>query len=436
MPPNIKSLSDRLPFYYGWVVIAVAFITMGVAVSSRTAFSLLFPPILEEFGWSRSVTAAAFSVGFAATIVTTPMVGIFMDRYGPRVVIPMGAIAVAIGFAGAAYISTPLGLYLTLGVLTVGMSIGMTYIGHSMFLPNWFVKKRGLAVGIAFAGAGIIGIVALPLIQVLIELYGWRATCLMISVTVLVLLVPLNVIFPRRHPEDLGLQPDGQTDAHGSTGGRPEDLIVDKAWAATDWTLSRAARTTKFWWVTGAYFPALFVWYGIQVHQTKYLVEIGFGPQLAATALGLVALFGVVGQISVGAFSDRFGREWAWTISMVGFVGCSAALITLQTHPSPLMMYAMVIIQGLVGYGITSVYGAIALEIFSGRKFATIFAILSMVGNLGAAAGPWLMGYIYDVTGSYGLSFWLCGILCLISIFCIWMAAPGKVRMVAGRAAR
>ncbi len=436
MTTQSAPLLARLPFYYGWVVVAIAFITMGIAVSSRTAFSLLYPPILDEFGWTRGDTAAAFSVGFAATIVTTPLYGVLMDRMGPRVVIPLGAVLVALGFVGATWIASPLGLYVTLGILAVGGSIGMTYIGHSMFLPNWFERKRGLAVGLAFSGAGVVGIFALPALQQVIEGYGWRTACLVVAACVVILLVPLNVFLQRRHPADLNLNPDGDPTPTAHSPARTPDLVVDRAWADTDWTIGKAARTARFWWVIGAYFSALFVFYAIQVHQTKFLIETGFDPQFAATALGLVVLFGVVGQIGIGAFSDFYGREWAWTVANIGFLLCSAALLLLRQWPSPMLMVAMVAVQGLLGYGLTAVYGAISLEIFSGRKFATIFSIISLFGNLGAAIGPWATGAIYDVAGSYDIAFWLCGLACAISIGCIWMAAPGKVRMVAGRAAR
>ena len=152
---NLFVLPDRLPFYYGWVVIAVAFVTMAIAVNVRTAFSLLFPPILDEFGWQRGVTAAAFSVGFVSSEALAPKIGVLMVRWGPRVVIPIGAMSATLGLIAATYAASPIGLYLTLGVMVIGASIAMSYHVHSMFLPNWFVRRRGLAIGIAFSGVGV-----------------------------------------------------------------------------------------------------------------------------------------------------------------------------------------------------------------------------------------------------------------------------------------
>jgi MFS family permease len=192
---------------------------------------------------------------------------------------------------------------------------------------------------------------------------------------VLALLGPLNLLL-KRHPEDFGLEPDGAPPT-----GTPADRagnIVDHAWAAVDWTLGRALRTARFWWMALAYFCALFAWYAIQVHQTKYLTEIGFSPADAAWALGLVSLVAVPGQIALGHLSDRIGREWVWTIGNCGFVLCGLALILLSRHPTTMLFCFMVVTQGTLGYGLTSVLGAIPAEIFAGRHYGSIFGTVML----------------------------------------------------------
>jgi MFS family permease len=423
----------RLPFFYGWVVVAVAFVTMGIGVNTRTAFSLLFPPILTEFGWERAATAGAFSVGFLVATAYVPFMGMAMDRFGPRVVIPVGAVICTAGLALATLISRPWHLHITLGALVGGGSIFLTYIGHSLFLPHWFVRRRGLAIGIAFAGVGVGSIVLFPWLQRLIEAAGWRAACWALALALLLVVLPLNAVVQRRRPEDLGLVPDG---AAGASTRRADDNIVDRAWASVDWTLARAIRTAPFWWLFVGFFCALFAWYMVQVHQTKYLLEVGFDATRAAFALGLVGLFSIIGQIALGHLSDRIGREWAWTIGGLGFVGCYVALLLLPAHPTAPILYAMVAAQGLVGYGLASVFGAIPAEIFQGRHFGTIFGTLNLGGNAGAACGPWVAGAIYDWTGSYTAAFWIAIGATLVSMTAIWLAAPRRVRAVAGRVRR
>jgi MFS family permease len=418
--------------------VGAAFVTMALVVNSRTAFSLLFPSILDEFGWSRGTTAGAMAVGFFVSNFFSPLIGALMDRVGPRVVVPIGVLLMSAGLALATRIQAPWQLHLTLGALVSTGSVFAGYTGHSLFLPNWFVRRRGLAIGIAFAGVGVGGIVILPWVQTLITRGGWRSACGALAVLVAAVLLPLNLALPRRRPEDIGLRSDGDSApvpvaASAGTGPRVEDNVVDPAWAAVDWTLGRAARTARFWWIGLAYFCGLFAWYAIQVHQTKYLLEIGIAPATASVALGLVGLTGVLGGIGVGHLSDRIGREWAWTLGSLGFVLCFACLLLMRDHQWSGLLVLMVGGQGLLGYGLSSVFGAIPAELFQGPRFGTIFGTLNIASNLGAGVGPWVTGLIHDRTDSYAPAFWLGLVASLVSLGAMWLAAPRKVRAVAGR---
>ena len=424
-----------LPFFYGWVIVAVAFVTMGVGVNARTAFSLLFPPILDEFGWERGVTAGAFSFGFLVSAVLSPSLGRLMDRRGPRVVIELGVGLMAAGLLLAPLVRQPWHLYATLGVLVGGGSVCLGYTGQALFLPNWFVRRRGLAISVAYSGVGVGSIILLPWLQDLIGRAGWRASCWALGILILALLAPLNLLL-RRRPEDLGLEPDGDDAPPGSPAANRTANVVDLAWAAVDWTLGRAMRTTRFWWIMVGYFCGLFVWYAVQVHQTKYLVEIGFSPTDAAWALGFVSLAGIPGQIALGHLSDRIGREWVWTVGSLGFALCYVALLLLRHAPTPTLLYLMVVSQGMLGYGLTSVVGAIPAEIFQGRHYGTIFGTLMLASIVGGAAGPWVTGALYDATGSYTLAFSLAIGSSVLSAVAIWLAAPRAVRAVAGRVPR
>jgi len=275
--------------------VAVAFVTTGLGVNARTAFSLLFPPILDEFGWERGVTAGAFSFGFLVSAILSPSLGRLMDRRGPRFVMEMGVALVGAGLLLAPLIYRPWHLYATLGLLVGGGSVCLSYTGQSLYLPSWFVRRRGLAMSLAFAGVGVGSIILLPAVQTIIGRAGWRTACVAMGLLVLAVLAPLNLLVKRR-PEDLGLAPDGDQAARGGAAGPPSN-VVDAAWVAIDWTLARAMRTTRFWWIALGFFGGLFAWYAVQVHQTKYLVEVGFSPAHAAWALGFVSLAGIPGQI-------------------------------------------------------------------------------------------------------------------------------------------
>ena len=165
----------------------------------------------------------------------------------------------------------------------------------------------------------------------------------------------------------------------------------------------------------------------------KYLVEIGFSPTDAAWALGFVSLAGIPGQIALGHLSDRLGREWVWTVGSLGFALCYLALLLLQHSPTPALLYLMVVSQGMLGFGLTSVIGAIPAEIFEGPHYGTIFGTLMLASIVGGAAGPWLTGALHDATGSYTLAWWTAIACSALSAVAIWLAAPRQVRAVAGR---
>ena len=427
--------SPRLPFFYGWAIVAVAFVTMAIGVNARTAFSLLFPPILAEFGWDRGVTAGAFSFGFLIAAFLSPLLGRLMDRHGPRLMLEGGIAITAAGLMLSAQVQTLWQLYLAIGGLVGVGSVALGYTGQSLYLSNWFVRRRGLATSIAFAGVGIGSIVLLPLVQALIVEFGWRTACTGLGLLVLLVLVPLNLLVHRR-PEDLGLGPDGDAVAATGAAAPSHANVIDHAWVAIDWTLARAVRSARFWWIAVGFFCAMFAWYAVQVHQTKYLIESGFAPMYAAWALGFVSFAAIPGQIAFGHLSDRIGREWVWAVGNLGFVLCYAALLAMREFPHPALLWLMVAVQGFLGYSITSVLGGVVAEIFLGRQFGSIFGTLMGIGMIGGAIGPWATGALHDASGSYTMAFAIAIGASLVSALCIWRAAPRQIRAVAGRIGR
>jgi MFS family permease len=421
----------RLPFFYGWVITAVTFVTMAIGVNARTSFSLIFAPIIDEFGWERGVTAGAFSFGFVVSAGVSPLIGRMMDRFGPRAVMELGVALMAGGLLLAPLTTQPWHLYITIGVMVGAGSICLGYSGQSQYLPNWFNRRRGLAIGFAFAGVGIGSMTLLPWVQHMIEQTGWRTACTAMGILVLVVLAPINLLLHKR-PEDIGLLPDGDA-APTATSAKPISNIVDPVWAGTDWTLQRALRTARFWWIALGYFCGLYIWYAVQVHQTKYLLDIGFSPNVAVWALGAVSLLGIPGQIVLGHLSDRLGREAIWAASCLGFAICFAALIALAHFPSLILVYVMVFAQGALGYGLTSIMGAVVVEIFQGKHYGSIFGTIMLAALAGGAAGPWVTGILHDHTGNYAIAFALSIAISVLSAVAIWRASPGKIRAVAGQ---
>ena len=425
-------LASRLPFYYGWLVVGVAFVTIAIGANSRTAFSLLFPPILDETGWSRGLTAGIFSFGFLASIPVSAGIGLLIDRLGPGFVMPLGAWTVAVGLLLATYATLPWHLYLTLGGLAVGGSISLAFIGHGTFIPNWFSRHRGLAMGIAASGVGFGALPLFPWMQWILDSFGWREACWLLALFLLAIVLPINLLFPRRHPSELGLEPKGERTSVEGHADDSEDAGADEPpRSLVEWTLAGALRDARYWYLWFGIFCALFAWYCIQVHQTRFLLDVGFSPGTAAWALTLVSVTGIAGLIGIGYLSDRIGREWGWTAACTGYVVCYALLLVIERVPNPILMYLMVASQGFLGYGIAALFASVAADVFQGPRFGTIFGTLSLGAGLGAAAGPWAGGIVFDIGGSYAPAFALAIALSVASAACVWLAAPRKVRPVA-----
>jgi MFS family permease len=182
-----------------------------------------------------------------------------------------------------------------------------------------------------------------------------------------------------------------------------------------------------------SFIGSLYIWYAVQVHQTRYLIDVGISAETAALALGLVGLTGIVGQVMIGHLSDRIGREWAYTLAVIGFLATYACLYLLQRWPEAWLMYLMIGLQGFVGYGISTIFAATPADMFAGKNYGVIFGVLATAASAGAALGPWVTGIFFDIWGDYNVAFAVSSVLCVFSIATMWLAGPRKVRLVSGR---
>ena len=145
---------------------------------------------------------------------------------------------------------------------------------------------------------------------------------------------------------------------------------------------------------------------------------------------------GIGGQIGLGYLSDKIGREWGWTIGLLGFAATYLLLVIIPFWPSEILVILMCCFQGLIGYGFAAVFGAVPIELFEGRRYGLIMGVIGAIAGFGGALGPWVTGLVFDLTGDYQGAFLLAVFLCLLSIFAMWMAGPRKVRLVAGQAGK
>ncbi len=433
------NLEKKIPFYYGWVIVVTSFITLGVAFGVWYSFSVLYIAIINDFSWSRATTAGIFSLFTISHYLCAFLTGWLIDRFGPRLVIPIGAMWLALSLNLLTHATDILDFYLIYGVMAaIGVSL-IGFVPHATFLPRWFSKRRGLAIGLAMAGVGVGMLTIPPLMQHLIDLDGWRSAYRRLAIIVL-LTIPINLFFQRRDPHQIGLLPDNETavsenkySKNLSTETQSEGtLIIDKNWAETRWTSRQALKTGRFWYLAAGFFLGPFAIQGVLMHAVAGLVDGGMSTEAAAATFGLLGICGSVGKITLGFFGDRWNRETANTAGMIAATIGVLALSCVNLQPR-LLPYLFALCFGF-GYGaVAPLFPSIAADIFQGKHFGRIFGLLSLNLGFGGAAGAWFAGYIFDRTGSYQFAFTTDIIVLWLSCTCFWFAAPRKIRLSRNR---
>src|SRR5687768_8086503 len=219
--------------FYGWTIVAAAFSVLFIAYGAQYSFGIFFNALLDEFGWSRSSLAGAFSLyAFGYCVFGFPA-GRLTDHWGPRVVISVGAVFLASAFAGMALVTELWQPYVLYG-LVAALGMGTAYVPCNSTVVKWFARQRGLAVGLASSGGSVGTVVLPPLAQLLVAAVGWRQAYVIFAAAVLAILTSVGAIM-RRDPESMGLHPDGDAASRDTTA------------AADEWPLSRAVRTPTFW---------------------------------------------------------------------------------------------------------------------------------------------------------------------------------------------
>lgn len=435
------------PIYYGWVIVAVCFAVMTLISPLVAAFSIFYVAILQDLNWSRGNTALAMSIYLVVNGLTAPFAGGLIDRFGPRRVMPIGALITAGALVWLSQITSLWHFYLAFGVVAaIGASM-LHIVPLTTVVSNWFVRHRGAAIGIVTAGQGV-GQVAVSFLQYLINRIGWRGAYLVLGAVISIIPTTLILLLLYRRPADRGLSTkdetrsrksktsavigeDGQvTEPQTDVAQKKEVVILDKQWAETDWTVGKAVRTFRFWALTlvMAMFAAGFLIISVQL--VAYLTDKGYSSIVAASVVSLQGFITIIGRLTGGALSDRLGREKTLTLSVASFIVCLVLLNTAGLIVSPIIVYVFAIFYGM-GSGMTlPALMAAAADLFQGKHFGSILGVVTLGGFSGGALGAWLGGHFFDITHAYTVNFLVAAMLMIISGSLIWMARPGRVRLV------
>jgi MFS family permease len=424
--PEYAAASSRL--YYGWIVVATCFLVIAPVSPLFTSFSIFQAPILDEFHWGRGGFAIALSIYLVFGGVATPFAGGLIDRFGPRRVMPIGALLTALALILMSRSASLWHFYVAYGMMAAGSSL-LQIVPLTTIVANWFARHRGVAIGIVNAGSGAGQLTLLPAIKLLIDNIGWRHTYIIFGLTILVIPTTLILLFLHSQPEDRGLSIEDEADARGEASGRRTEMVIlDKEWAKADWTVGKAALTFRFW--TLALAMTLFA-AGTLLISTQlmvYLGDKGYGSIVVASVAGLQGMLNMIGQFLGGFLCDRIGREKTMTLSLFLFGAGIVFLNLAGAVVNPALIYVFTLFYG-IGQGMAVPTLMIsASDLFQGKHFGSILGVIFLGGYFGGAIGAWLSGSLFDLTGAYHINFIVSGLAMLASAALIWKARPGGIR--------
>ena len=423
-----RALFTHPKFFYGYIILALCFVNMVVMRGVNGAFSVYYLALLEDFSWSHSDGASIASANFVIYAVTSPLVGFAFDRFGPRVLLPIGAALVGIGLLLSGFAETLWHLYFSYGIITAIGQSAIGFVSHTALISYWFIRRRATAIGFASMGQGFGALIMVTLTQFLISRIGWRSTYMVTAYLILLVIVPANALLQRRYPEQVGQLPDGDPPIR--------DKAVEpglKAEPERDWSVRDAVFSPPFWWVSLGHLALGTAVFMITTHVVAHYVSVGFDKLTAAFIAGLIGFTRVGGTVVWGTVSDRIGRNTAyWLATLIALVGIACMIMT--PFGSPVWYAYLSAVLFSIGQSAgTPTYGAVIADIFSGRKIGLIFGFLEISFGLGSALGAWIGGYLFDPTGSYSRPFSLCFICFAVSGVAIHLCSKWQTRAAIGR---
>ncbi len=388
-------------FYGWWIVVGAFFLNFaGIGIIMNT-MGVFIKPVVESLGFTRGGFSLYFTVAALAMMIMAPIMGKLLERYDIRIIMTICTTMMALSFGLFSQCKTLTHFYILAVFLGIG-SAGSHIIPVSMMITNWFVEKRGLAMGIVFAATGVGGFIFNPLANWIIMNYSWQATYLVFGLIIAIFSIPTAIFIVRTKPADKGLLPLGG----GGATGEPT------AAAETGLTAKEALRTSSFWLLALIILFIAIANMGVLHHIVPYLTDLGFSSTTATSLMSLHMAMLIVGKILSGSLADRIGLLKSYLLLMIGLMVSIALLYGSQ------WLWIAITFNILFGFSIavrTVLPPLMTAEILGQKHFAVIYGFLNIFTTLGTAVGVPLSGFIYDATKSYYLAFALYILLCAIT---------------------
>ena len=352
----------------------------------------------------------AFTMFILAHGVAAPFVGRVIDRYGVKRVIFVGTLVTGLAYALLSQMNNLWHFYL--GYLLVGIgAAAMSVVPSSAVVSNWFDRKRGLAIGIMSSGLGLSGFVLAPLVGgYLIPSFGWRASYLVLAVLIWVVIIPLALLVMKEKPSDMGLYPDG---AEAPEIARVSETATS---ASAGLTLTMALVTPAFWLIAVSFVLSNFSHVGTIQSQVPHLGDIGFPVATAASALGGVGLGSAIGKFGFGWLCDRIQPKYACAIGLMFQMVAIIVIMSVGPTSSLAIIWLYAITMGLGTGSWLPTASMLTSTSFGLTYYGSIFGVVTFFIMAGAAAGPLMAGYMYDIINTYQWAFISFLVLYIISI--------------------
>ena len=403
----------RQPIFRGWWVLFANSLVMGFSSGvTNYGATIFFNPVSTTLGLSSTVTSVVIAVGRAENTIFAPVIGYFIDRFGPRGPIFVGMTVMGLGLIAFGLFAHNLMLFVVTWtfMVSLGANIG-GFAPNWATINNWFVRKKGRAMGIGMASQAMGGVVLAPLLAFMIANFGWRAGAVIVGIAVFIFVIPVVRIIQTR-PQDMGLLPDG--DYHEGIDGA-EEHGVEVLGSTTNFSIRQAIRTSSFWILMAALGIRQMSQSGMILHLSPMLQSrYGFDGVQSGSLVGIVALMGVLGAIAAGYLSDRLPR---WQVMSV-IVTLEASSLLALVLGIPGLVYVFVVVFGF-GQGAHALNRALLGEYFGNSHYARLWGIISVATTPLAAAGPIYAGWTSEVSG-YGRVIFTFMLLYLFSAILYW----------------
>ena len=401
-------------YHRRYVIAAACFAIQAIGIGVYVSYGVFFHPLNAEFGWSRATISGASSLSFFFMGLVGILVGRLNDRIGPRIMMAVTGFIFGLGYLLMSGLHTVWQLYLFYGV---GIGIGLSAIDVIPLstTARWFVRNRGTMTGIVKVGTGAGQFIVPLMASLLISTYGWRTSYMIMGTALLLLLIPIGQ-FLRRDPGQMGLVPD---DGEKTPGDKPGS--TDK-----DLSLREALRTRQFWTICFANLTAVFCLLSILVHIVPHAQDLGASAPKAAGVLATIGGVSMVGRFVSGVAVDRIGSKVTMMICFVLLIG---GLLWLQVARELWMLYLFAVIYGIAHGGFFTAISPIVAEFFGITNHGVLFGIVVFNGTIGGSFGPFLAGYIFDITSGYGPAFWLFTLTSVLGLVMIILLKPISSRL-------